>query len=166
MRRTKSLIQLVFYYWLALTTYAGEANYTTNNNYTNGINYANTSLRFTHYDNDDGLSQNSAYAIVKDKHGFIWIGTQDGLNRFDGYQFKQFKHDSSNPYSISGSYILSLFIDESGELWIGTFNGGLNHFDYATERFTSYQHDAENSSSISSNRISSNSIQKNYSLEP
>ncbi|MCJ8274319.1 MAG: hypothetical protein MJK04_33590, partial [Psychrosphaera sp.] len=64
-----------------------------------------TDLRFKNYTVDDGLSQISALTVYQDKLGFIWVGTQDGLNRFDGYQFKHYKHDPQNPQTLSANYI-------------------------------------------------------------
>ncbi len=80
-------------------------------------------LKFQHYSLDDGLSQGSVISIVQDQQGFLWLGTQDGLNRFDGYQFKVFYRDQSKPNSLSSSYIPSLHVDDHGNLWVGTTNG-------------------------------------------
>src|SRR5512135_3509324 len=84
--------------------------------------------RFEHLTIEDGLSQNAGLAIFQDRKGYLWIGTQDGLNRYDGYNFKVYKHDPDNPKSISYNSILSIAEDRDGYLWIGTWGGGLNRF--------------------------------------
>jgi ligand-binding sensor domain-containing protein/signal transduction histidine kinase len=91
----------------------------------------------------DGLSQTRVTNIVQDGHGFMWFGTQYGLNRFDGYNFKVFMHEADNPNSLSGSYIYSLFKDRSGALWIGCFNA-LDRIDPSTEKVTHYKGDPAN----------------------
>lgn len=84
-----------------------------------------------------GLSQSHVASIVMDKKGFMWFGTDDGLNRFDGYNFKHYKHDQSDPGSINDSYIQDLLEDRQGRLWIAT-SSGLNRFDFDKDRFVRY----------------------------
>jgi ligand-binding sensor domain-containing protein/class 3 adenylate cyclase/predicted metal-dependent HD superfamily phosphohydrolase len=83
----------------------------------------NNSPRFDHLDIRSGLSQSSVNAIVQDKNGFIWIGTQDGLNKFDGYNFQVFYHNPANQNSITNNYIQDLLIDTLGNLWVATDYG-------------------------------------------
>ncbi|PKP34175.1 MAG: hypothetical protein CVU00_07970 [Bacteroidetes bacterium HGW-Bacteroidetes-17] len=113
----------------------------------------NLPLRFQHLTPKDGLSQAFISGIIQDKYGFIWIGTQDGLNRYDGYDFKIFSHDPSDPHSISDSYVLCLFIDSNENLWIGT-ESGLNRYDFTTERFI--HHENHGSDSIPLNNTNKN----------
>jgi len=94
--------------------------------------------RFEHLDTSHGLSQGSVFAIQQDRRGFLWFGTEDGLNRWDGYRFKVFRQEPENPHSLGGSTINTLFQDSQGELWIGTEGGGLNRLDIAGERFVRY----------------------------
>jgi two-component sensor histidine kinase/ligand-binding sensor domain-containing protein len=100
----------------------------------------------------DEFTQNIIYALIQDKKGFMWIGTKDGLHRYDGYKFINYTHDPKNPNSISDNWIHTLYEDESGILWIGTL-GGLNKFDPNTNTFISYRNDPDNPNSISDNRI-------------
>lgn len=87
---------------------------------------------------DDGLSQSGVTSIVKDKYGFIWLGTEDGLDRFDGVSFKNFKNDPNDSSSINSNTILASIIDQRGDMWIGTYLSGLNKYDYSQENFIRY----------------------------
>lgn len=80
-------------------------------------------IRFDHLTVEDGLSQSSVWAIVQDRQGFLWFGTEEGLNRYDGFGFEIFKHDPQNPNSLQSNVISSLYIDRAGDLWIGTLSG-------------------------------------------
>ena len=94
-------------------------------------------IRFTRLSTDEGLSQTKVSQIVQDDQGFMWFGTQYGLNRYDGYNFKLFLHDPRKPNSLSGVYVDALFKDRDGALWVGC-NQFLNKFNRATETFTRY----------------------------
>jgi two-component system sensor histidine kinase ChiS len=111
-------------------------------------------IRFDHISIQEGLSQSVVSAILQDSQGFMWFGTQDGLNRYDGYEFKIFKQDPENPQSLSSNFILAIFEDRDGILWIGTNGGGLNRFDRETEQFTAFFNDPADADSLSSNFIS------------
>jgi len=95
-------------------------------------------IKFDTYSLDDGLSQSSVTGIVQDKYGFIWISTQDGINRYDGYSFKTFKNNPVNANSIPNNYIHFLDKDAQGDLWFGT-NRGIGKMkpkDYTVERIS------------------------------
>ena len=94
-------------------------------------------IRFTQLSAAQGLSQARAGQIIQDDQGFLWFGTQYGLDRYDGYEFKPFVHDPARANSLSGSFIHSLFKDHSGAIWVGT-DQGLDRFDRATESFTHF----------------------------
>jgi len=109
---------------------------------------------FEQLTSNDGLSQNTVYCIAQDSLGFLWFGTEDGLNRYDGYNFTIFRPDWNDPYSIRSNSIMDLYTARDGTLWIGTDDGaGLIAFDPVTERFTHYTHDPGDSSSISDDVI-------------
>src|SRR5258707_8060417 len=99
-------------------------------------------IRFTRLSTEDGLSQTMVWQIVQDDQGFMWFGSQYGLNRYDGYKFKVFKHEPGVANSLSGVYISSLFKDRSGTLWIGC-DEFLDRFDPVTETFTHYRIDTQ-----------------------
>jgi ligand-binding sensor domain-containing protein len=99
-------------------------------------------LVFSRLASNTGLSQARVSHIVQDDQGFIWFGTQYGLNRYDGYEFKVFAHDPLQPNSLGGVYIKSLFKDHAGRLWIGC-DQRLDRFDPITETFVHYSIRAE-----------------------
>jgi len=94
-------------------------------------------ISFTRLSTQDGLSQTRVTQILQDDRGFIWFPSQYGLNRYDGYKFRVFKHEPGRPNSLSGVLIHSLFKDHSGMLWIG-FDESLDKFDPVTEAVTHY----------------------------
>ncbi|WP_186758081.1 hybrid sensor histidine kinase/response regulator transcription factor [Echinicola salinicaeni] len=93
--------------------------------------------KFTHYTSQDGLPQNSVMAIMQDQKGFLWFGTDDGLAKYDGYQFTIFKHSPFNDFSLGNNVIRDLVQDKNGFIWISTEGGGINIFDPKTEKFLS-----------------------------
>ncbi|BAP57979.1 response regulator receiver domain-containing protein [Thioploca ingrica] len=109
-------------------------------------------LKFEHLSLEDGLSQSTVYAILQDNKGFMWFGTQDGLNRYDGYQFTIYRHNPTDSNSLSHNEIFTLYEDRQNNLWIGT-GGGLNRFDRQQERFIHYFHDPHNPNSLSHNTV-------------
>lgn len=108
---------------------------------------------FKHLTAENGLSNNWVKSILKDKDGFMWFGTFNGLNRYDGRNVKIFQAGRGS--TLADNIIECLAEDQIGNLWVGTFSGGLHRFDRNTETFTQYIHDPHRLSSISGNRISS-----------
>ncbi len=102
---------------------------------------------------DNGLSQNYIFTIYQDKKGFLWIGTKDGLNRFDGYGFRCYRFNPFDSTSLSGNNVSVVFEDSKERLWIGTNGGGLNLFNRFTETFKHFKA-GQNETSLSSNFIS------------
>ena len=117
--------------------------------------YPGASLNFEQITVNEGLSQNGILAILQDRQGYLWIGTQEGLNRYDGYTFTHFKNDPQNPNSISYNSITSLFEDREGYLWIGTWGGGLNRYDRNTGMFVRFLTDANDPASLSNPIVTS-----------
>jgi two-component system sensor histidine kinase ChiS len=83
---------------------------------------------------DDGLSQSTVHSIVQDSEGYMWFGTEDGLNRYDGYRFTIFRHDPRDSTSLSDNFIKSLSVGKTGTLWVGT-KKGLSVWDKENELF-------------------------------
>ena len=103
----------------------------------------------------DGLSQGMVFDIIQDAEGFLWIATKNGLNRYDGYNFKVFTNDPYNTNTLSGNTILKLFEDSKGRIWIGTENTGLNIYDKKTGKFHRILHQPNDPGSLSGNAIRS-----------
>jgi PAS domain S-box-containing protein len=95
-----------------------------------------------------GLSQSSVNCLLQDSLGFLWIGTQDGLNRYDGNGFLVYHHDPLDPSSLSDNFINTLLEDREGIIWIGTQNGWLNSFDRKTGHFTRHPYSPEKTGNI------------------
>ncbi|HTY57295.1 MAG TPA: two-component regulator propeller domain-containing protein [Bacteroidota bacterium] len=110
-------------------------------------------IRFRSYSVEQGLSQSQVSCILQDREGFIWLGTQDGLNRFDGYSFKVYRQDPRDSLSISDDYINCLFEDSRGALWVGTYNGGLNRYVPERDGFVHFVRDTSRSASLSGNNV-------------
>ena len=110
-------------------------------------------IRFEHLSLEDGLSQASVYCIMQDSQGFMWFGTQDGLNKYDGYKFIVYRHNPDDRTSLGANFVYSILEDTGGILWIGTRGGGLNRFDKKKETFTRFKHQADNPHSLSHNFV-------------
>ena len=91
-------------------------------------------LYFRHYTNKQGLSHNTVYCALQDKKGFMWFGTDDGLNRFDGHQFRIYRYNSYDPESLPNDRIISLFEDSTGRIWVCTYSHTC-YYDYQTDAF-------------------------------
>ncbi len=100
---------------------------------------------------DDGLSQGTGFCILQDRQGFIWIGTEDGLNRYDGYNFRIYR-PSADPTSVSGNQSNVLFEDSRGVLWVGG-SSGLNRYNRDRDNFTRFVSDPNDPKTLSSNAI-------------
>ncbi len=101
------------------------------------VNSQQKRLQFKHLTTDNGLSQSWIHSVIQDKYGFMWMGSEDGLNRYDGNSFRIYKNNFRDPYSISNNGILTLYEDSKGDLWIGT-RKGLNLYDRKNDRFIRY----------------------------
>jgi len=110
------------------------------------------SIKFDHIGIEQGLSQSSIFSILQDSKGFMWIGTESGVNRYDGYNFIVYTPDIKNPKSLSNNWVYSVYEDHLGNLWIGT-DDGLNRFNREKETFTRYFHDPEKPNSLSNNKV-------------
>ncbi|MEM8523330.1 MAG: two-component regulator propeller domain-containing protein [Bacteroidota bacterium] len=102
---------------------------------------------------EDGLSEAVINCIFQDSKGFMWFGTNDGLNRYDGYNFTIFKPSPDEGNAINSNLIYAITEDQNGHIWIGTTGAGLNKFDPLSEQFSSYRHKTDDPNSLSSDHI-------------
>ncbi len=123
-----------------------------------------TSLRFEHITIEDGLSHSKVNTILQDSRGFMWFGTNDGLNRYDGYEIVEYQRDIDDPHSLSHNLIRDIFEDSKGRLWIATDAGGLNLYDRDHDCFIRFRHDPNDPFSVSSNNINEIAEDKNHNL--
>ncbi len=110
-------------------------------------------FRFGHIGTDQGLSNQLVTCVVRDQTGYLWVGTENGLNRYDGYRFEHFLSVPDNPASLRDSAISTLFEDRAGHLWVGTKAGGLHLFDRRSETFVAFDAETDGRPHVSNNRI-------------
>ncbi len=110
-------------------------------------------ISFDHIFLEDGLSQSIVKCILQDKSGFMYFGTEDGLNIYDGYSFKILRNSPGNPNSLSYNDITCMCEDGSGRLWIGTFNSGVNLFIQSKKKFIRLNYNGDSSNSLSNDNI-------------
>lgn len=103
---------------------------------TDGV-LADENINFKSLTNEDGLSQGTVETMIQDKEGYIWIGTNDGLNRYNGYDIQVYRHEEDVENSIANNYIVDLQVDQEGNIWVGTANG-LSKIDYKTGKIKNY----------------------------
>ncbi len=109
-------------------------------------------VKFTHINTGDGLSQSTVTSILKDRYGFMWFGTEDGLNKYDGYRFTIYRKNLSDKNSIAGNSISALYEDKAGNLWIGT-KEGLSRYNRHNDTFINYYNDDANPNSLTNSSI-------------
>jgi len=115
-----------------------------------------STLYFEKINTGNGLSHNKVNCILQDKRGFIWIGTEDGLNRYDGNEFLVFRSLPGKTDCISGNIIKDILEDNAGVLWIATADGGLSKYDYRLppqNQFTQYKFQQDKPNSIPTNTL-------------
>jgi len=101
----------------------------------------------------EGLPSSAVWKLAQDRNGYIWIGTADGLARYDGVAFRIYRHDAGDPHSISGDDVSALFIDRNNRLWCGGEDAGLNLLDAGRRSFAHFRHDANAPSSLGGNDV-------------
>ncbi len=120
--------------------------------------------RIEKLDIEEGLSQGTIKDIFQDSRGYIWIATQDGLNRYNGYDITIFRHSGIDINSISNNNILCITEDHEGNLWIGTNGGGLNKFNRMKESFEHFNLQSDHKYGINSNIVTSITEDENHSI--
>ncbi|MGB0385232.1 MAG: two-component regulator propeller domain-containing protein [Ardenticatenaceae bacterium] len=112
-------------------------------------------LRFRRISVEDGLSSPVVTGMIQDRQGFIWVATESGLNRYDGYRFVVYKHDPNDPNSLSNNVIEAFVEDDAGNLWLGTEHGGVNKFNPETQSFTHFRADEKDAGTLSDESVES-----------
>ncbi len=110
-------------------------------------------LKFTNITIEDGLSHSKVNCIYQDRQGFLWFGTNEGLNKYDGYSFTIYQPDPEDPHSISANLIRCILEDSRGNFWIGTEAGGLNRFDRHRKTFTHFTANPSSEIVLSGNNV-------------
>ncbi|MEN9867722.1 MAG: hypothetical protein RL748_3312, partial [Pseudomonadota bacterium] len=104
--------------------------------------FAFTEPQFDNIGDAEAIPAAVVTALAQDRRGLIWIGTQQGLVRYDGYRFRKFLHQASDPFSLAGDYVNALWAAPDGRLWVGTGSDGLSVYDPASDHFEHFRHDA------------------------
>ncbi|WP_177183848.1 hybrid sensor histidine kinase/response regulator [Mucilaginibacter sp. OK283] len=120
-------------------------------------------MHFQHIGSKENLSELNINTMIQGKQGFIWVGTRDGLNRYDGNKFKVFRNDVNDKTSISNNYINHIAEDKDGSLWVAT-SGGLNKFDRNKNRFIRFLHNDKIPNTLASNFTVNIALDKNGNL--
>jgi signal transduction histidine kinase/ligand-binding sensor domain-containing protein/CheY-like chemotaxis protein len=110
-------------------------------------------MHFEHLTMRDGLSMSTINSIVQDSQGYIWLATEAGLNRYDGYSVRQFRRDRGNPHGLASDYVWSMAEDAQGDLWLATDGGGVARWDRRTETFQQFRHDPKQAQSLAGDGV-------------
>jgi signal transduction histidine kinase/ligand-binding sensor domain-containing protein/CheY-like chemotaxis protein len=110
-------------------------------------------MYFEHLTIRDGLSMSTISSILQDSQGYVWLATESGLNRYDGYTVRQFRRERGNPHGLASDYIWSIAEDAHGDLWLATDGGGVARWDRHTETFQQFRHDPARPQSLASDGV-------------
>ena len=119
-----------------------------------GVGAPASGPRFEELSLEQGLSQSIVACMIQDRNGFLWLGTEDGINIYNGYEFDVIRGDQNDSNSLSHNDVRSLLEDRNGHIWIGTFHGGLNRYDPVSRSFARYAHDPLQSQTLRHNAVS------------
>jgi len=110
-------------------------------------------MHFEHLTMHDGLSMSTINSIIQDSQGYIWLATEAGLNRYDGYSVRQFRRDRGNPHGLASDYVWSIAEDAQGDMWLATDGGGVARWNRRTETFQQFRHDPQQPRSLASDGV-------------
>jgi signal transduction histidine kinase/ligand-binding sensor domain-containing protein/CheY-like chemotaxis protein len=110
-------------------------------------------MYFEHLTMRDGLSQSTVMSILQDSLGYLWLGTESGLNRYDGYSVHEYRRERGSEHGLANDYVWSLAEDRNGDLWLATWGGGVARWDRKTDRFERFRHDPADPQSLSSDLV-------------
>ena len=121
--------------------------------YSSVMGFDTHTMRFERVTVADGLAQSAVYAIEQDKAGFLWFATESGIDRYDGFTFKHYRHERGNPNALASDFIRDLDLARNGALWIATDGGGVSRWNPTTDTITTYRYVAADPTSLSTDRI-------------
>jgi signal transduction histidine kinase/ligand-binding sensor domain-containing protein/CheY-like chemotaxis protein/HPt (histidine-containing phosphotransfer) domain-containing protein len=110
-------------------------------------------MYFEHLTMRDGLSQSTVNSILQDSQGYLWLATESGLDRYDGYSIREYRRERGNEHGLASDYIWSMVEDTRGDLWVATNGGGVAHWERRTEQFTQFRHDARKPNTLASDAV-------------
>jgi signal transduction histidine kinase/ligand-binding sensor domain-containing protein/CheY-like chemotaxis protein/HPt (histidine-containing phosphotransfer) domain-containing protein len=110
-------------------------------------------MHFEHLTTRDGLSQSTINGILQDSQGYLWLATEDGLDRYDGNSIREYRRERGNEHALASDYIWSMAEDGKGDLWLATDGGGVARWDRRTEQFQLFRHDAQNPRTLASDAV-------------
>ena len=121
-------------------------------------------FKFNHLETSAGLSESNVLCVLQDSRGFMWFGTEDGLNKYDGYKFTVYKNDPKKNNSLSSNQVNDIIEDANGDLWIGTWGGGLNKYDRHKDEFIHYVNNPKNPNSLPNDFINHLALDDNGNI--
>jgi signal transduction histidine kinase/ligand-binding sensor domain-containing protein/CheY-like chemotaxis protein len=107
-------------------------------------------MYFEHLTMREGLSQSAVMSILQDQEGYVWLATESGLNRYDGYSVREYRRERGNEYGLASDYIWKIAQDAAGDLWLATVGGGVARWERSTDRFQVFRHDPDDPHSLAS----------------
>jgi signal transduction histidine kinase/ligand-binding sensor domain-containing protein/CheY-like chemotaxis protein len=110
-------------------------------------------MYFEHLTARDGLSQSTVNAILQDSQGYVWLATESGLDRYDGYSIREFRRERGNEHALANDYIWALAEDPQGDLWVATNGGGVARWERRTEQFQQFRHNERDPDSLASDAV-------------
>jgi len=110
-------------------------------------------MYFEHLSVRDGLSQSTVMSILQDSQGFLWLATESGLDRYDGYSIREYRRERGNDHALASDFIWKIAEDTQGDLWLATIGGGVARWDRRNDRFQQFRHDPANPASLASDAV-------------
>ncbi len=110
-------------------------------------------MYFDHLTMRDGLSQSTVMSILQDSHGFLWLATESGLDRYDGYSIREYRRERGNEHALASDFIWKIAEDTRGDLWLATIGGGVARWDRRNDRFHQFRHDPNDPNTLASDAV-------------
>ena len=110
-------------------------------------------MYFEHLTMRDGLSQSTVMSILQDSQGYLWLATESGLDRYDGYSIREYRRERGNEHGLASDYIWKIAEDAHGDLWLATVGGGVARWDRRNDRFQQFRHDPADPDTLASDAV-------------